>query len=310
MGTVNPDERPYLLPAEYVSGRVGVVTVTYNSGTVLPDFLHSLEQQTHTDFLLYAMDNASSDDSLVQLRQWGDPRLVLLPNTVNVGVAAGNNQGIRAALDAGCQYVLLLNNDVLFGPEMFQQLLDGLEAHRCAMTTPLIYFYKPQDVIWCAGGYFQPKLAYRNLHYGENQRDKGQFNRARAVTYAPTCCVLVCRDVFSRIGLMDERYFVYSDDTDFMLRAWKANQLVYCVPEAKLWHKVSSLTGTASSFAIRYGARNRAFFIAKHVHGFYGVLFQWMYAFYYLLRFILRKDTRADYDIKRAAWEEGRRIPV
>jgi hypothetical protein len=95
-----------------------------------------------------------------------------------------------------------------------------------------------------------------------------------------------------------------------MSRAWKANQIVYCLPEAKLWPKVSSLTGTASSFAIRYGARNRALFIAKHVPGFYGAVFQWMYAFYYLLRFLLRKDSRADYDIKRAAWEERRRIPV
>jgi GT2 family glycosyltransferase len=310
MGTVSLEEQPYLLPAGYLPGRVGVVTVTYNSGTVLPEFLRSLEQQTHTDFLLYTIDNASNDDTLVQLRRWQDPRLVLMPNMVNVGVAAGNNQGIRAAVDAGCEYVLLLNNDVLFGPEMFQQLLDGLTSHHCAMATPLIYFHEPQDVIWCAGGYFQPKLAYRTLHYGENQRDEGQFNRPQAVTYAPTCCVLVCRDVFGRIGLMDERYFVYSDDSDFMLRAWKANQIVYCLPEAKLWHKVSSLTGTVSSFAIRYGARSRALFIAKHVRGFYGDLFQWMYAFYYLLRFVLRKDTRTDYDIKRAAWEEGRRIPV
>jgi GT2 family glycosyltransferase len=308
MGIASQNDRPYALPLEYVSGRIGVVTVTYNSSAVLPEFIHSLEQQTHRDFLLYVVDNASRDDSLDQLERWGDPRLNLISNQENLGVAAGNNQGIHAALDSGCEYVLLLNNDVVFGAELFQQLQDGMAEYRCTMTTPLIYFCEPHDVIWCAGGYFQPKLAFRNLHYAENQRDVGQCNRARAVTYAPTCCVLVHREVFSRIGLMDERYFVYSDDTDFMLRAWRAGESLWYLPAAKLWHKVNSLTGTDSAFSMRYGARNRAFFIAKHVRGGYGVLFQWLYAGYYLLRFILKKDTRAAYDIKRAAWAEGRRM--
>jgi GT2 family glycosyltransferase len=308
MGIASQNDRPYTLPPEYVSGRIGVVTVTYNSSSVLPEFIHSLEQQTHRDFLLYVVDNASRDDSFDQLERWGDPRLILISNQENLGVAAGNNQGIRAALDSGCEYVLLLNNDVVFGAELFQQLQDGLAEYRCNMTTPLIYFCEPHDVIWCAGGYFQPRLAFRNLHYAENQRDVGQCNRARAVTYAPTCCVLVHREVFSRIGLMDERYFVYSDDTDFMLRAWRAGESLWYLPEAKLWHKVNSLTGTDSAFSMRYGARNRAFFIAKHVRGGYGALFQWLYAGYYLLRFVLKKDTRAAYDIKRAAWAEGRRM--
>jgi GT2 family glycosyltransferase len=308
MGIASQNDLPYTLPSEYVSGRIGVVTVTYNSSSVLPEFIHSLEQQTHRDFLLYVVDNASRDDSRDQLERWGDPRLILISNQENLGVAAGNNQGIRAALDSGCEYVLLLNNDVVFGAELFQQLQDGLAEYRCGMTTPLIYFCEPHDVIWCAGGYFQPKLAFRNLHYAENQRDVGQCNRARAVTYAPTCCVLVHREVFSRVGLMDERYFVYSDDTDFMLRAWRAGEILWYLPEAKLWHKVNSLTGADSAFSMRYGARNRAFFIAKHVRGGYGVLFQWLYAGYYLLRFVLKKDTRAAYEIKRAAWAEGRRM--
>ncbi len=310
MGIASQTDRPYTLPSEYVSGRIGVVTVTYNSSAVLPEFLHSLEQQTHRDFRLYAVDNASRDDSLEQLRRWGDQRLFLTSNADNVGVAAGNNQGIRAALDDGCEYVLLLNNDVVFGPDLFRQLQDGMVEHRCTMTTPLIYFCEPHDVIWCAGGYFQPRLAFRTLHYAENQRDVGQCNQARAVTYAPTCCVLIHRDVIGRIGLMDERYFVYSDDTDFMLRAWKGDETLWYLPEAKLWHKVNSLTGTASAFSMRYGARNRAFFIAKHVPGSYGALFQWLYAFYYLLRFVMGKDTRVAYDIKRIAWTEGRRMAL
>jgi GT2 family glycosyltransferase len=310
MGIVSSNEKPYPLPSDYVSERIGVVTVTYNSGEVLPDFLHSLELQTYADFRLFAIDNASTDDTLTKLRAWADPRLSLLPNAANLGVAAGNNQGIRAALESGCEYVLLLNNDVVFGPDLLQQLRDGMVRHHCEMTTALVYFYQPKDVIWCAGGYFKPKLGYRIIHYGANQRDIGQFNNAQAVTYAPTCCVLIHREVFGRIGLMDERYFVYCDDADFLLRAWNADQVLWYLPEAKLWHKVHSLTGTTSPFTMHYCARNRAFYIAKHVRGIRAAIFQWLYAAYYLLRFLSGKDTRAAYSIKRAAWEEGRRIQV
>lgn len=306
MAAISFDEQPYSLPDAYIRGRIGVVTVTYNSSQVLPEFLLSLESQTHHDFVLYAVDNASKDDTLIQLAQWSDPRKAVIPNIENLGVAAGNNQGIRSAIEDGCEYVLLLNNDVCFGSELFQQLLDGLRGHRCSMTTPLIYYHEPKDKIWCAGGYFQPRLGYRSLHYGENQIDVGQFSEVRAVTYAPTCCVLIRREVFSQIGLMDERYFVYSDDTDFMLRAMKAGLVLYYLPTAKLWHKVNSLTGADSPFSMRYGARNRAFFIAKHVGGKRAGVFHWLYSMYYLLRFVLRKDTLDAYRIKRTAWVEGK----
>jgi len=308
MATRSLNDVPYQLPPAVVPGCIGVVTVTYNSGEVLQDFLASIKIQEYSNFVIYAVDNASRDNTLPELSRWADPRLVVIANKENLGVAAGNNQGIRAAIADGCQYVLLLNNDVTFEADLFQRLLDGLVAHDCAMTTPLIYLYQPRDVIWCAGGYFQPWLAYRNLHFGENEKDTGQFNQERIVTYTPTCCVLIRREVFACIGLMDERYFVYSDDTDFMLRAVKAKQVLYYLPKAKLWHKVNGLTGTASPFSMRFGARNRAFFIAKHLRRAPAIFFQALYYVYYFLQFAFGKDTRSDYRIKRMAWVEGVRI--
>lgn len=309
MAMISIDERPYRLPKEFAAGRIGVVTVTYNSAKVLPDFVVSINRQSYADFTVYAVDNASRDNTLEQLDQWNGPRVVVIANASNVGVAAGNNQGIRSAIEDGCEYILLLNNDVVFGSELFQQLLDGLNAYQCSMTTPKTYFYEPGDVIWCAGGYFQPRLAYRNLHYGEGKRDAGQFDIARPVTYAPTCCVLIRREVFRRIGLMDERYFVYSDDTDFMLRAGRAGEVLYYIANAKLWHKVNSLTGTGSPFSMHYGARNRALFIAKHVGLPYSVIANLAYGAYYLLRLLTRKDNLKECRIKLAAWSQGWRIP-
>jgi len=298
----------YPLPEPFTPGLIGIVTVTYNSGSVLSDFIRSITQQSYTNFILYAIDNDSKDDTLPQLRNWDEERLVILANATNAGVAAGNNQGIRAAIEAGCEHVLLLNNDVVFGPELLGQLVKGLTQYNCDILVPLMYFHDRPDVIWCAGGYFQPRLGYRTLHYGEGDKDTGHFGQARAVTYAPTCCVLIRRTVFGEVGLMDERYFVYCDDVDFMLRVMKAGKVLYYLPDAKLWHKVNSLTGSESPFSMRYGARNRAFFIAKHLDRLSVALFNFLYPGYYLLRFVLAKDTLAAFRIKQAAWAEGKQL--
>lgn len=290
-------------------GKVGLVTVTYNSGTVLHDFLRSVDALSYRNFVLIAVDNASADDTLDQLRSWDTFKLIVVSNTKNLGVAAGNNQGIQAALDAGCDYVLLINNDVVFGPELLTDLLSGMAQQSCDIVTPLIYFYAPPTKIWAAGGQFQPLLGYRTCHRGENEIDAGQYSRASKISYAPTCCVLIRESVFRQIGLMDERYFVYSDDVDFMYRASRAKLSMVLIPEAKLWHKVSSLAGgSTSDFSIYYGARGRSLFLCKHFGWFAGTVWVLAYLAFYWLRPLLGMDTVHRGDVRRRGTWDGRKI--
>jgi GT2 family glycosyltransferase len=285
--------------------KVGIVTVTFNSAEVLPDFIRSLDQQSHTNFHLYAIDNASSDETLVLLRSWAEPKLSIISNSYNSGVACGNNQGIVAALADGCDLVLLLNNDVVFGPELISLLIKGLQNNDCSMTVPLIYYHVPSNKIWCAGGGFQAKYAARGVHYGVDEIDHGQYNEARRVDYSPTCCTLIKRDVFNKIGFMDERYFVYVDDNDFMYRALKANFKTFYLPEATLWHKVNSLTGTDSPFAQRYLSRNRALFLKKHFDRWTVLEFSLIYRAIYCYRLLSGKDSFAAFKRRQAGWTEG-----
>ena len=244
---------------------VGVVTVTYNSAGVLPDFLRCIAEQSHSNFLLFAIDNASTDQTIHILNECSDSRLRVIANPDNRGIAAGNNQGIRAALEAGCFTILLINNDIESDSELIRLLDEAIATHQVEMSCPKIMYYDAPDRIWAAGGKFEPWAGYRALHLGEGEVDRGQHDRARLVTYGPTCCVLIKKEVFDRVGLMDERYFVYSDDADFMYRAMKAGVKLIYRPEAKLFHKVGSLTGGAeSAFQIQYGTRNRAYFLLKH----------------------------------------------
>lgn len=302
-------ESTLTLPLAYVPGKIGVVTVTYGSGNVLPDFLKSLDQQTYRKFMLISVDNDSRDSTVEQLNTHQGFEHLVIANDRNFGVAAGNNQGIRAALAGGCEYVLLLNNDVVFGPGLFQELLDGLSNRQCQMVMPLIYYYDRPNIIWSAGGYYQPWYGYRCLLIGDGEEDHGQYSTPRCVEHAPTCCVLIKREVFAKLGLMDERYFVYHDDTDFMLRALKADQSIYCLPQSKLLHKVSSLSGAGSDFQVRYGTRNRAFMLVKFLGRILSIPYSLAYRICYALRFFSGRDDYRMFKLKQSAWTEGSRIP-
>ena len=245
------------------SAGVGVVTVTYNSAAVIRDFMESLLKQSDQSFVLYVVDNASSDDTLALLSEYSDPRIVIIRNPANVGVAEGNNIGIRAALSDGCASVLLINNDTVFGPDLISKLQEGLGKYRCQMIVPKILYFDPPDKIWSAGGAFS-RLRGRSRHLGFGQKDNGQFDQPREVEYSPTCCMLIRREVFERIGIMDPKYFVYFDDADFCLRAHRASVKLVYFPGTHLYHKVSSLIGHRSELSLRYVTRNHVYYVLKN----------------------------------------------
>ena len=247
------------------TGKIGVVTVTYNSGTVLSAFLESMARQSYGNFLLYAVDNASKDDSVAQLEAWGDARLRVIANAENVGVAEGNNQGTIAALAEGCEYVLYLNNDVEFEAETFATLAAEIDSLGCDLLAPKIMFGDGVR-IWAAGAAFNRVKGYLAYHIGEGETDRGQFENARRIEYSPTCCLLVRKTVFDSIGMMDPTYFVYWDDADFSFRAQRAGLTMYYTPKARILHKVSALTGgSTSAFTIRYNARGHIYFMLKNL---------------------------------------------
>jgi GT2 family glycosyltransferase len=286
-------------------GRIGVVTVTYNSEQVLQEFLDSLTVQTYRNFVLYLVDNASKDKTLEMLGQRTDMAVVIIANVTNLGVAEGNNQGIRAALADGCECVLLLNNDTVLQDDLIAELYDGLVRYPCDMTTGKMYYHDRPDVFWCAGARFQPWRAFKAIHEGRGQRDTGQYDQPRRITYTPTCCLLVRRTVFDRIGMMDGQYFAYYDDADFLVRSLLHEIPLWYVPEAKLWHKVASLASRQPEFVIRLFARNRVYFIRKYVPRRLAHLWYWLDQCRYALAFVLLRSSFAKWRLRRTSAQEG-----
>lgn len=277
--------------------KIGIVTVTYNSSLVIDEFLDSMVKQTWLSWQLYIVDSASQDDTLKKVAAYSDNRIIVLPQSQNIGFARGNNIGIAQAISDGCNELLLINNDTIFAADFLSKLLKSRSQYSNTILTPKIY-YPDNRTIWCVGGGFKPERAYAAYHRGENEIDNGQYDNDYYCDFVPMCCVMIPLPVWEKVGQLDEKYFIYSEDADWFYRAHKLGiKLMYCF-EPLLIHKVSSLTGGAKSrTGAWYGSRNRIYFLRKHFSGWIRYKLLSIYCGGMLLKLIFRH-----YSFKEFIW--------
>lgn len=286
---------------------VGVVTVTYNSAKVLPDFLTSIAGQTGVTFRLYVIDNDSRDESnslVKSFRVEGGP-VTLIENNANLGVAEANNQGILAAIQDECEFVLLLNNDTLFAPTTIADLVSEARVHELDIVSPLIEATDPPSTVWFSSGHLVPSQGFRTFHDGTGLAISTFPTKLRRTGYASTCALLVRRKVFDAIGVMDPVYFVYFDDVDFAVRAVRGGFQYWVSPAAQVTHKASSLTGGKSSeFTLRWYTRNWALIAKRHLPGLRGVSALLFIQLWMATRLMTRRDSISTYALRwRSFWE-------
>lgn len=229
--------------------------------------LRTVLAQDYPAFSVLLVDNGSKDDTVAQVSS-AFPDVEILRTGRNLGFAAGYNAGLRKALAAGFDFIFLLNNDTLLAPDCLSQLvrLAGSDP-RLGLVTAKIYYASDPDRIWTVGARFHPwtlELSQR----GQGQIDRGQWNTARAIEFAPLCGVLLRRTLLEEIGLLDEQFFVYYEDMDFCLRAHKAGFRLRLAPAAHMWHVVAASSGGRDSPKERYWmAQSSGRYFRKHVSG-------------------------------------------
>ncbi|MBN9300155.1 MAG: glycosyltransferase family 2 protein [Filimonas sp.] len=274
---------------------IGIVSVLFNSEDVIEEFFESISLQSHQEFIIYLIDNSYKETTTKLILTLAAKfnlvsKVNHIINDVNVGVAKGNNQGIQLALQDECEYILLANNDIVFRQkDLFIELIAKSEKQK--MVAPQVLYYGT-NLIWYAGGAIDK---YKAIAVHDNEfKDASAIPSQEGITeYAPTCFLLIHKDVFKKVGLMDEKYFVYWDDVDFIYRANKMGFRVLYVPEYIIEHKVSVSTGgSTSDFSIYYSLRNRIYFIKKH---FAGVAYVSSMAYTYFtntIKFLIQKSKR------------------
>jgi GT2 family glycosyltransferase len=244
--------------------QVWAVVVNWNGGEVLEPCLRTLLASSYPNMIVLLVDNASSDGSVQFVRE-AFPSVRVAEQPSNLGYAAGVNAGLTLALDGGAEHVLLLNNDIELDAGAVSALVDAASAHpRSAFVGPMIYYAGRPSVIWSAGGavsFWSGDIR----HIGLREEDVGQYAGVREVDYVTACAMLASASAVRKIGLMDEGYYMYNEDTDWCVRARGAGFTVLVAPAAKIWHKVSmSSGGGLTSFKIYHRLRSTLRFFSLH----------------------------------------------
>lgn len=188
-------------------------------------------------------------------------KIHIVNNKKNVGFAAGVNIGIKYALAQGAQYVFLLNNDTIIEKDFLKKLVSVLETKKeIGIVGPAIAFHKDGKTLYDLGGRV-------NLLIGRTQHDEVEKIidvNPKIVTYVSGCCMLIRKEVFEKVGFFDERFFLYSEDVDFSLRAKKAGFLSAVLPTVSIYHELSKAAGKISPFSVYHQTRSGVIFGKKH----------------------------------------------
>jgi GT2 family glycosyltransferase len=244
--------------------KVGVVIVNYNGGSYIGDCLRSLRTSTHAPFAIVCVDNDSTDGS-AELVASQFPEVTLIRARRNTGFTGGVNLGTQHCLAAGHDAILLLNPDAVVEADAIEQLVAAAARHPNAILAPAVRrFDRPDESCAHAGTiwWWCGRVGMRKG--GEIPDPTGE----RRLETADGCCLLVPAAVFQRAGLLDDAYFLYFEDADFLERATSARYEVWQVPSSLVRHRESSATGgRRSPIAMYYFIRNRHYFVRKHRRG-------------------------------------------
>lgn len=251
-----------------VAPRVIFVIVNWNQCQLTLDCLDSLYAQDYAEWGVVVVDNCSQDGTPDAVRN-RFPMAIVVEAGANLGIAAGNNLGIRRALEEKPAYVFLLNNDTVVAPDMLAHLVAAAESSPdIGMTGPTMLYFSQPNTIWCTGGKVD-KWTGGTTRLGANDPlSSVAAVQPQDMEFTASCAVCIKSAVFAEIGVMDERYFMYYDETDWFARAARRGWRTVYVPKAQMWHRVAASTGWESPVVDYYMTRNALLFLWKNHRGF------------------------------------------
>ena len=213
--------------------KIFIIILNYNGQDCLGQTLKSVFKLSYSDFQIVLVDNASTDNSFETARL-NLPRSAFIKNPANLGFAAGMNIGIKYALERGADYVWLLNYDTEIKKDSLSELVSFMEKNKnFGLASPLI---AKDDFsgIWFSGGKIN-WLKMKAIHEKENLERNNL-----SPDYLTGCALFIRKEVFKKIGLLEEKYFLYYEDADFSVRAKRAGLRLAVVKDSLIFHKEKS----------------------------------------------------------------------
>ena len=286
-----------------MENKICVILVNYNGKKYNDKCISSILKSTYMrEMQILIVDNASTDGSLNELQeQWGSNQSVnIIPLEDNYGFSKANNVGIKWALEHGFYYLLLLNNDTEVEENAIERMIKQQEMEGGIVVPKILYADTP-NILWCAGGFFTP-IIKKAVQRGLGEEDKGQYDMNGKCSFANGCCMLLTSSIVNQLGFLDERFFLYYEDTEYSMRALNKGVTINYCSNAAIYHKVNGSTGGNSKPANAYYiSRNWLLCNQQYM----GKRFIWFKIYFYLnrLAWSLIWKIKGKDDMIRAMWK-------
>ena len=247
-----------------MSPSVFIIIVNWKNWQDTVECLESLQRNNYGNFRTVVVENHSENESYDKLSEWSKDkeRLTILQTEANLGFAGGNNVGIRYALANDAEYLLLLNNDTVVTEDFLSSLIKTTMEEDAGITGCKILHHS-DGRIWYLGG----KMSWMRggaYHPGKGRPDRKIAKKPFEVDFVTGCMMLIKREVFGKIGVLDESYFLYNEDTDYCVKAFKAGIKMVVDPLTIIYHKERSTDGGWKPYHIYYLIRNKLIFINRY----------------------------------------------
>ena len=238
---------------------VSVIVLNWNGKKFLQECFESLKNQIYPNLELIMVDNNSSDGSVDFVKNnFSD--IIVIKNNENFGFAKGNNIGIKTARG---DYVFVLNNDTKTDKNCIKFLVETAENNRgIGMAAPKIVSINNPKLIDSVGMNIYPDGLARGK--GRNETDSGQYNKTSEILFPSACAALYRKKMLNEIGLFDETFFAYCEDTDLGIRARLAGWQGLTEPKAVVYHHYSGTFGKYSETKAFLTERNHFFVAIKN----------------------------------------------
>lgn len=250
--------------------KIYIILLNWNGFSDTLECLESLQKINYPNYDVVVVDNHStSDDVKIIKEKFGDFVKEIIVSEDNLGFSGGNNLGIQYSLNDGADFILLLNNDTTVEPDFLGKLLDVFSRNEnVGISAPQINYFDTPKIVWTVGGKVS-KIRGSGFAYSDKNESEIDKNE-KEVTFASGCCLLIKKEVFEKIGYLDEKFFLYVEDTDFCFRTSKAGYKIIVSPNSKIYHKIGhSVSEDLKQIPLYYTTRNRLFFAKKNFYSFH-----------------------------------------
>lgn len=257
---------------------VCIILVNYNGFRDTVDCIKSLKTITYENYKIIVVDNGSTIKPSTEQIRYIRTNSEYIETKKNLGFSGGNNVGIKYCEQYSPEFYLLLNNDTVVEKEFLDILVNTYNTEY-SLITGRIMFYSLPDKIWYGGGDIEQKN-FRVTQHGYMEKVKKEYLEQKLVTFATGCLWLLPKTTIDNVGMLDDSYFLYCEDTDYCLRILNSGKKILYNGDACIYHKISASSGDGSNLQKYYMIRN-SFILIKR----FGINKKKM-EIYYLLKYI------------------------